>query len=411
MSEKTVRYTREQLYDLVWSKPMTAIAAEFGMSSVAFAKYCKAADVPRPERGYWQQLACGQKPSKPKLPKAVPGTVAEVVIERYQRSPIGRRRPPEDLQHVDVAERVHKFHPAVKELDELLRTDFRHQDMLAVRGFQQVVLKLGENSRKRALRLLHTLFGSVEKHGHQVRLRRPAETSNWQKGMRAVEIVVDGAVIDVSLREHLNRTVHQQTEQEKRWTFLSQKYDLQPSGNLLLELHIPWGTDTRTHWRDTEKERLEDLLGEMVWVVDEAARALVGHRERLAERERQAEIDRKVAEEKERERRRREAEEKRRQAEVEARARYQRAVERDLRRAAHHWAVSQQLRSFLDAVEEAVPATDRGEGFRGWLKWAEAYAHRLDPLSEPYKIAKVLDPDLEQLMAVTGELAMDDEEL
>jgi len=33
----SVTLTRRQLYDLVWSKPMIAIAAEFGVSSVAFA--------------------------------------------------------------------------------------------------------------------------------------------------------------------------------------------------------------------------------------------------------------------------------------------------------------------------------------------------------------------------------------
>jgi hypothetical protein len=39
-SREHVRFTREELYELVWSKPMTAIAADFGMSSVAFAKHC-----------------------------------------------------------------------------------------------------------------------------------------------------------------------------------------------------------------------------------------------------------------------------------------------------------------------------------------------------------------------------------
>ena len=46
--EPTVTLTRRELYDLVWSKPMTAIAAEFGVSSVAFAKNCAKLNVPRP---------------------------------------------------------------------------------------------------------------------------------------------------------------------------------------------------------------------------------------------------------------------------------------------------------------------------------------------------------------------------
>jgi hypothetical protein len=35
---------------------MTDIAAEFGMSSNAFAKHCKKANVPFPGRGYWQRV-------------------------------------------------------------------------------------------------------------------------------------------------------------------------------------------------------------------------------------------------------------------------------------------------------------------------------------------------------------------
>lgn len=45
--------TREELYELVWSKPATAIASNFGISDVAVAKHCKKQEVPRPSRGYW----------------------------------------------------------------------------------------------------------------------------------------------------------------------------------------------------------------------------------------------------------------------------------------------------------------------------------------------------------------------
>lgn len=70
----TVTLTRDELYSLVWSKPMTAVAEEFGVSSVAFAKYCVKLGIPRPTRGYWQQLAAGLKPRPDKLPKPGPRT-------------------------------------------------------------------------------------------------------------------------------------------------------------------------------------------------------------------------------------------------------------------------------------------------------------------------------------------------
>lgn len=68
---------RSQLYELVWSKPVTELAKEFGMSDVALAKRCRAIRIPLPPRGYWARVAAGQKPRRPPLPK-LRGTRAKV---------------------------------------------------------------------------------------------------------------------------------------------------------------------------------------------------------------------------------------------------------------------------------------------------------------------------------------------
>ena len=61
--------TRQQLYDLVWSKPVRDVAKDFGMSDVALAKRCRAVRVPIPPRGYWAKVAAGQRPRRTPLPK------------------------------------------------------------------------------------------------------------------------------------------------------------------------------------------------------------------------------------------------------------------------------------------------------------------------------------------------------
>ena len=43
--------TRRMLYDLVWSKPMTKVAADLGVSDVALKKTCDKHRVPSPPRG------------------------------------------------------------------------------------------------------------------------------------------------------------------------------------------------------------------------------------------------------------------------------------------------------------------------------------------------------------------------
>ena len=57
--------TRQELYDLVWSKPMRDLATEFGLSDVGLAKICNRHRVPKPSRGYWAKLQAGEKLKRP----------------------------------------------------------------------------------------------------------------------------------------------------------------------------------------------------------------------------------------------------------------------------------------------------------------------------------------------------------
>lgn len=70
MTPKTL--TRQEMYDLVWSKPMTQLAAEFELSDVGLRKICKAAKVPTPGIGYWAKLANGKTVIKTELPTLYP---------------------------------------------------------------------------------------------------------------------------------------------------------------------------------------------------------------------------------------------------------------------------------------------------------------------------------------------------
>ena len=67
----TKNINREALYELVWSKPMTHVAKDLGISDVMLGKMCKEQLVPRPPRGYWANLGSDKKRAvyvKPKLP-------------------------------------------------------------------------------------------------------------------------------------------------------------------------------------------------------------------------------------------------------------------------------------------------------------------------------------------------------
>lgn len=82
---------RTALHALVWSKPMTHLAKELGISDVGLAKACRRHGVPVPPRGYWAQLAAG---------KALPKTLLPEVANDYevQLATIGPERRNEERQ-------------------------------------------------------------------------------------------------------------------------------------------------------------------------------------------------------------------------------------------------------------------------------------------------------------------------
>ena len=57
---KTEMIAREELYELIWSMPMTKVAEKFSVSGSYMARVCSVLAVPRPERGYWAKLEFGK---------------------------------------------------------------------------------------------------------------------------------------------------------------------------------------------------------------------------------------------------------------------------------------------------------------------------------------------------------------
>ena len=60
--------SRVELFDLVWSKPMTHLAKELGLSDVGLRKICVKFGIPLPPRGYWSRLQFGKQDPRPELP-------------------------------------------------------------------------------------------------------------------------------------------------------------------------------------------------------------------------------------------------------------------------------------------------------------------------------------------------------
>ncbi len=74
------RFSREELYELVWSEPMSRLSKRLGVSDRGLAKVCARANIPVPSRGYWARLQHGQTVDREPLPQPESGLASTVEI-------------------------------------------------------------------------------------------------------------------------------------------------------------------------------------------------------------------------------------------------------------------------------------------------------------------------------------------
>jgi AcrR family transcriptional regulator len=86
MRNRSFALSRKQLYQRVWAKPLTSVAAELGVSGTALAKICNRLLVPYPPRGYWLKLRAGKTPPKPALPPAPETQTRQLTISAVRPS-------------------------------------------------------------------------------------------------------------------------------------------------------------------------------------------------------------------------------------------------------------------------------------------------------------------------------------
>lgn len=68
-TEKEENFTRKELYDLIWSNPVSKILQGYAVSQTGFKNLCKEHDIPLPLNGYWQKLRHNKKVVVIPLPK------------------------------------------------------------------------------------------------------------------------------------------------------------------------------------------------------------------------------------------------------------------------------------------------------------------------------------------------------
>ncbi|WP_157685261.1 hypothetical protein [Robbsia andropogonis] len=67
MAWQYTEFRRDELYEQVWSRPLTKVAKDYDISDVGLRKICVKLDVPLPAAGHWTKVAAGYAIKRPAL--------------------------------------------------------------------------------------------------------------------------------------------------------------------------------------------------------------------------------------------------------------------------------------------------------------------------------------------------------
>lgn len=90
LQKQHLALTREELYDLVWAKPMTEIAKDHGISDRGMAKLCARKQIPVPPRGYWAKKLANKNVAKPPLPAFAAKPQKEKDVQKNETAQVDR---------------------------------------------------------------------------------------------------------------------------------------------------------------------------------------------------------------------------------------------------------------------------------------------------------------------------------
>lgn len=225
--------SRKELYNLVWSKPLTQLAKDFGLSNNGLRKICKKYDVPLPKMGHWQKVQYGKKVELEKLGHFDKWTNTKITIheseaddEEHYLTKVARRVKEIELacsKFLPVPESLTKPHPLVKVAKENLSTkkkelSWRNLPECIHTGWGLLSISVQKHNAPRALRIMNIFIKMAESRGHEVILED-----------QKTKLVVDGEKFPIRFREKHTR----QIIPDDRWSsselipndILSLKYD------------------------------------------------------------------------------------------------------------------------------------------------------------------------------------------
>lgn len=391
MKPEIFTFTRDELYERIWSEPLQKFAATLGLSDVAVAKTCAKLNIPRPPRGYWARRAAGQKVRRRPLPPAKHDTPTEArfqvwpepapdVVDEPVRNALAREERPE--ARIEVAEKLEEPHPLVRLTVDALRKTKPASDGRSERNDRRCLsLHVSPESLPRALRIMDALLKALEARGLPVEVTPPDDVQVWTPSatvetvrMPITRVKIEGEWIPFCVEELVDITDLAKVDPSK---YHPDRYVHRANGRLRIrirnEIYSYRGcSPAQRSWADGSVRRVEHCLNAFIVALYAASASM--KKSRIEAERRRLEHEEQQRRYQEQERARKEDEERRKQ------------ITDDI----GNWRLARDVRALAAEARQIVAAahceiTPDGE-IDVWLRWCESYADSIDPL-EPLRRA------------------------
>lgn len=240
--------TRQKLFDLVWSEPVTKVSKVLGLSDRRLGKLCTRYDIPVPPRGYWARRAAGYKPTTPALPVVKREPDERIELRSKPASKAGAAVPMEVEVDAPLETRIEitePRHSLVRLTGTALRAGTKDQYGRFWGGPGVLDVRVSKASIARALAILDALLRAAEGRGHTVSVKD-------RKSM----LTVDGEAIEFGLDERSAQSERPLSEKERlelaRGGYVYGRYSYVPSGEL--SFHLKQATGAAISGRPQEVE-------------------------------------------------------------------------------------------------------------------------------------------------------------
>jgi len=382
-------FTREELYELVWSTPASQLAKTLHISDVALAKICKKYSIPKPSLGYWSKVWNDKKVLKKPLPGwagktpciiQIAGNAVHLRQSLFSQSAKDAIAAEAEHGNVVTLPKEHVVsHPLVLKTQAALRAAKKEGREAGISILGCLALKVSAANIERALRIYDVLITTLEKRGYKVSVPtdRKDVRGDYEANARTL-VEIRGETVHFWMEERSNKVKPTPAEKER---YFWPPYVLKPDGLLILMIGGSrfQGSNFQRQWAESAKTPLEEKLGRFIVALVEASESIKA--ERLAFEERQLQWkSEELAEAKA-------AEEKRavEQAQAEQIARAKHRVD-DLEDRLRRWERHAKARAFISEVRQAMtirnPDPASAQEVDRWIAWVESYLAQTDPITE-----------------------------